>query len=783
MFQYEIAKSQNKVPNVVKLSKECLYNDAWQANDSETVLQALDHLLNEWMDLEGPLVLVIDDYHYIQNIKTHDFISYCIEHLSPMVHLVIITRYTPPLPIVKWQAKGQVIVIEPKHLNFTQEETFELVSLRKTIHLNETQVIKIQEKSEGWITAICLFLIALESREVNIDEYLELVASNHEEVLSYIMDEVFHELDKETQTFLIHTSIINHVSTKACDAIFETNDSAEKLQKLEANHLFVVPLDQQDVSYRYHYLFHLLLRRELAKQPKASVIELREKAIKYYLKEGDYSSALHQAQMTRDQSMLAEILHSHVQTILKEDGPTEVVSILQVLDDKYFVEYPLLLLYKAFLWLVAKGGQNVEHMLSEAEFFYYIEEEKQLQYKGIFHSVRCLFELYRNNMEKAKNDAQKALELLPVDHSFWKMGVAIFSGDALLFTGNPKEAFLYYLQAHQSNQLVGQKHFLLSSGIKLTYTYLQMGQLCEMEKSMNEMFNIANESGFQGLGKTGALWGLLALLLHEKGDRTEVQKCLARSLRITKSTKTYYSWILLFKTKISIDEENYNEALKSVKMILNIDEENKLPLYITHETKAYEALILYKIGMVDQANEILDKIGVCLDRSPNGGEEIMYMVKLEIQIDQGLLPQKKGKEMLNHLERIMKLGDQRRNLMSLYLLKIKFAEKHGDINITMLKSEAVKYAKAHGFLRQLNRISTLHQQESIGNFEQYIEPLSKRELEILKLIDQGLTNKEICETLFLSMSTVKWHTSNIYGKLGVRGRTQALSATRKLTWI
>ncbi len=237
--------------------------------------QILTPLLNELFAIENPSYLVLDDYHLINDPEIHKDFAFFIENLPPTLHLIVTTRSDPPWPLSNWRVKGKMTEVRMADLKFTEEETAGFFK-EKNLVLNETQLNTLYRKTEGWVTGLQLAAFSLASSN-NIDQFIENFAGSHRHVLLFLSEEVFNRQPETTKEFLAKTSILNRFTASLCDALTESKDSFKMISSLEKDNLFLIPLDEEGIWFRYHPLFSDLLKHHLKQFYPDSLNMLHEK--------------------------------------------------------------------------------------------------------------------------------------------------------------------------------------------------------------------------------------------------------------------------------------------------------------------------------------------------------------------------------------------------------------------------------------------------------------------------------------------------------------------------
>ncbi len=267
----------------------------------EVVLTAL---VNEIASAPTSFILVLDDYHVIEALPIHQQLDFLVEHQPPRMHLVIITREDPPLPLARLRARGQMVEIRQDDLRFSPEESSDF--LRRVMGLNLTgdDITTLERRTEGWIAGLQLAALSMQGlddgSEYTPSDFIDAFTGSSHYILDYLIEEVFERQPVEVQDFLLRTSILDRLSGSLCDAVANRSGSAALLERLEHANLFIIPLDQSRTWYRYHHLFAELLRQRLHATAALSENELHRLASGWYAAEGFLPEAIHHALAASD---------------------------------------------------------------------------------------------------------------------------------------------------------------------------------------------------------------------------------------------------------------------------------------------------------------------------------------------------------------------------------------------------------------------------------------------------------------------------------------------------
>ncbi len=788
----------------------------------------LNPLLNDLFNLDTAFFLMLDDLHWIDSTSIHNDLIYFIENIPPSLLLITATRSDPPWPLHRWRGRGKIKEIRQKNLKLSREEAKYYINKIKGFSLNDDQLEKLYAKTEGWITGMQLICLSLADTQ-NIDAFIDIFTGSQQNVFEYLSDEVLARQPAHVREFLVHTAVLNRLSPSLCDAVAGINNSAELLTSLERKHLFVVPLDDHKHWYRYHPLFADLLQYQLKRHYPGKEIELHSKAAKWFLEAGEFSEAIYHAFNSSDYELAASILHDNYKKIVSEEGPWPTISYIKKLPDNIFNNYPSLLVYKAFMFFLQERREEAEVLLEQAEKLGYENKEEQAEYEGMLAIVKTVYQTTTHDFSKALNSSEKALKMLPPDNHYWRMYAAYFSGDIRYFSGHPKYAYPFYLEAYRNSEKTGSPYLAINCNFKVANNLRCLGNLREAEQLTEEMLHTVGEKGLSGIPRTGNLWVLLGELLREKGDLGEAERYMNKGIILSQPEKPFLGWCYLFKIALSFSKQRYNEALEVIAAIEGLDRDPGLPLYITTPAASWKARVVLEMGNFPEARNILTQTGITEETEVKGGLERGYLVLPRLLMLDDKKNKDRARRILDRVEEFATIGGNYRILLEALLVKAELAEQAGNTReAEQFLVEALQSGQESGYfqtfidegkallpvysriLEDKHTIQTQLLNPVLSSFARKIyqaiapetaehhdpdrekqlsdhsydhlivEELNPRELQILKLIAEGYSNREISQKFFISVGTVKWHTSNIYGKLGARNRVEAVTLARKL---
>ena len=285
----------------------------------------LTTLINDIVTASVPIVLVLDDYHDIHTPQIHQQLAYLLEHLPPQLHLVILTREDPLLPLGRWRARGQLLEIHQEDLRFSLPEITHFLRQSVSLDLTAADIAALARRTEGWIAGLQLAALSLQGRD-DLTGFVQAFTGSNRFILDYLLEEVFAQQPAEIQTFLTQTSILHRLSASLCDAVTRKDGSQALLETLEQANLFIVPLDQSRGWYRYHRLFAELLRHRLRLTCRELEGELHLRASQWYESENLLADAIQHALAAQQWPRAAQLIGQVAERMLRRG---ELLTLLE----------------------------------------------------------------------------------------------------------------------------------------------------------------------------------------------------------------------------------------------------------------------------------------------------------------------------------------------------------------------------------------------------------------------------------------------------------------------
>jgi LuxR family maltose regulon positive regulatory protein len=790
----------------------------------------LTSLINEIAAFPEKIILVLDDYHLIDNRSIHDALSFFLENLPPQMHLVIATREDPHLPLSRLRTRGQMTELRATDLRFTPAEAAEYLNRVMGLDLSSDDIALLEARTEGWIAGLQLAALSMRGYK-DAASLINAFTGSHRLVQDFLIDEVLSQQSESIQEFLLHTSILDQLTGPICDALTQRNNSQSTLESLERANLFIIPQDGERNSFRYHHLFADLLHLRLQQTQPERIPGLHNLASKWYEENGFADEAITHALRADDFNRSINLIEQHVDTIWAQGEYTKLQRWLKGLPDELVLSRPQLCIFQA--WELFASGQPDagERLLRTAELAYdpstdlasVTESHDQdqpsgfggLKVRGRAAAIQAWIAAYqRYNISGLIQHLRQALDYLPEQDLQWRSAVAITLADVHAFSGDIGSAYQVRLEALKACEASGNTYLYLYNSAKLALNLKAQGQLPQVQELCQQRVQFAYDNGMPQTAVVGWLLAIWGEVLTETNDLDQAYDLLEKSVEMTErgGDVGMLGWSYLGLTRVLFARGDMAGAEKIVQKMNKISQEFIVPTWIMNLNAAWQSRIWLAQGKLEAAARWARDNGQEPDKLPSYLNKYKYITLARILIAKG--QEEESTRLLQGMLEESQVGGDTTRAIEILILQALALHAGGDTNQAVDTLErALTLAEPRCFYRifvdegqpmarllykALNRgiapdyVNQLLQAFPIDELEQvelsvsqvsvssYIEPLSEREIEVLQLIAEGLTNPEIATRLILSLYTVKTHTRNIYSKLGVNNRTQAVSKARTL---
>lgn len=798
-------------------------------------------VLNELASSSMEFIWVIDDLHVLQDTSILETLCFVIEHAPHTVHFVVITREDPPFPLARFRARGQLTEIRAEALRFTPDESRDFFQHSMQLDVSDEDVAIVAASTEGWAVGLQLAGLFLRG-SLDHSKRLQAFGGGHRYILDYLVEEVLQQQAEDVRLFLLQTSILERFNASLCSAVTGQSDCRSTLSEFERKNIFLVPLDEQRQWFRYHHLFAEFLQICAQQEPKIEPEMLHQRACRWLEKEGFTEEALYHALLGQEHTVATRLLECIWPKMDHLFRSATWLTWIQQLPKEALLHRPVLCAAYAWAFLnegylnEAKDWlKHVESLLSEQEgdpvhATLCIEDEEQYAYlPASLQTAYAYYEQALGNRGRSVEHAQNALQLLATDDHVRRAPVLGLLGLAFWAEGQLEQAHQSIAEAMHAFRVVGAIQLAISGTYGLADIRLEQVRLNDAIHIYETVLESIPEQESQRLKGTTEIYLGLAELHCERGELETAQIWFARALELGEDAALLGWKERLFRTRARLEESSglLTEAVHALEQAEAFHQTTPLPQ--TRPLAAWKARLWLKQGQLSTAIEWMKSTYEHLDTSSYlHAFERITCLKIQLAAD----VEKHSEASINALfEAVQSMLDHalqhkhQHNALELYILQARLLglqqdELHlvqvlesafecaapesymqifideGPAFFALLKTYVHRSQKhvdfvqhvAHLFIERYPDLQyrTFTVQEKPSNLPSTmptlplgIEPLSRRETEVLQLVAEGYSNREIGLKLHVSLSTIKGHNRNIFEKLNVRRRTEAVACARK----
>jgi LuxR family maltose regulon positive regulatory protein len=782
----------------------------------------LTGLLNDLVRMPGRGILVLEDYHVIQRSDIHQAMSFFLEHQPTNLHLILMARSEPPLPLPQLRAHDELVELGASHLRFTQEETRTFLRQTLPFPFEETLLALLQRRTEGWVTGLRLLTLALQGYESfsarEIEQRLAQVSGSQRHIFDYLVAEVLAAQTEPLQTFLLQTTGLIRLTGSLCDAVTGRNDSTFLLELIERANLFVLPLDESGTWYRYHALFAEAMQHEARRRlGEVSLLAAQSRASRWYEQHDLLSDAVEAALRAHELRRAAELMtrivesqhllhHQELHTFLRwlRQFPEEILRESPTLS----ATYAMALLFTTQQRTLALQPQFEKYLQMAEQRLQALDDRPRL---GEVLTLHALLSGHVNDHATAICCARSALKLLPNEERFWRSLALDMLGMAALVAGRMTEARQIMHESWKLNPVPFEKSDARRSGslIQQGYLALGIGHLEQAALLLHQALDLVGDhltdrgTALLGLATLSYEWNrlseaeqyirqaytlhakarnellwlqsaqLLARVLYARGEHTQAQEVL-QHLSPTLAHPRYSREVELWLAHFALASGDLVTAQRWFAGQQTIAQD-EAPLDIVREQEqllAARLLIMQgEEGQVHQALNILARWRAEAQSQARLRSEVEILL-LMTRAYERLKRRQEAKEVLKEALTLAQAAGYQRLFLD-----------EGAEMVALLKGmvSEVRAPLQVAYLRTLLRgFPTLQPSPTPASGDNVLEPLSPGERRVLGLLVAGRTNPEIARELVVSPNTVKTQVKSIYRKLDVGSRHEASEVVRRL---
>jgi ATP/maltotriose-dependent transcriptional regulator MalT len=765
-------------------------------------------------------ILVLDDYHAIGAPEVHEAVTFLLEHLPDHLHLVVVTRSDPPLPLARLRSRGQLNELRAADLRFTPLEAQEFLNRVMGLELTAADVDALADRTEGWIAGLQLAALSLRgiADRDEVAGFIQAFTGSNRFVIDYLADEVLARQPPHVRDFLLRTAVLDRLHGPLCDAVTGGTDGTRTLEHLERGNLFVVPLDTERSWYRYHHLFADVLHARLLAEQPADLPDLHMRASEWFAARGLVADAVRHALAAEDFDHAGYLMEEALPQIrpTRQDGL--LLTWVRSLPEPVVRRSPVLCILSSWSLLMSGDLDDAGSRLDDAEAALAAgAQDPDLAATWAdtedLRTAPAAVQVYRAALAQARGDvagtvrhARQALDLAGPEDHFVRGGANGYLGLAAWAAGNVDEARSTFSDAVRSLHAAGNLVDELDTTIVLADMEVAAGRPSHARRLFERALQTATASGAPYPRATADLHVGLAELDRELDDLPTAEEHLesARVLGERGSiTENRHRWYVVM-AQVHVAQGDYDAAMRLLDQAEALYRHGFYP--DVRPIAAMRARVEIAAGDLSSAGAWADDQGISVNDQPDYLREYEHLTLIRL-----ILAQQRGEQraavidLLDRLHGSAVEAGRDGSVREIRVLQALARQAHGDLRealaalnrsfvdtpepesnvrlyldegapmLTLLHHAAAtgdRLVRAHAG-RLLERAPTsgeagAESQQTPGG------PLSQRELEVLRLLDSELTGPEIARELYVTLNTLRTHTKRIFTKLDVTTRAAAV---------
>lgn len=791
----------------------------------EAILTAL---VNDISAITHDFILVLDDYHLVENPTVDKALSFLLEHLPPQLHLVMTTREDPNLPLARLRVRDQLTELRVADLRFTPGEAAEFLNRVMGLSLSDGDMVALDRRTEGWIAGLQLASLSMRGTS-DVTGFIQAFTGDHRYIVDYLVEEVLNRRSDAIRRFLLQTSILDRLNGPLCDAVTGQTGSQAQLESLQRGNFFLIPLDDRRHWYRYHHLFADVLRAHLSMEHPEQLPVLHRRASEWHEQNGSAAEAIRYALAGGDFERAAGLIERALPATRQARQEATLLNWLQALPDDVIRRRPVLSAH--FTGVLLQNGRlaGAEAHLLNAERWLdggqqgqpvYADEEEFQRLPGVVAMYHAGLAMFRGDVAGTMRHAGRVLELTQEGDYFVRGAASALMGLAAWTSGDLEKAHRMYATGMANLGKAGHTSDVIGGFLTLSDIRLAQGHLRQAQGNYERGLQMATQQDGAPLRGAADMHVGLSDVYRERNELALAARHLAESEALGELNglpKNSYRWCVA-SARLLEAQGDLDGALEW----LNEAE----PVYVgdfspnVRPVAAMRARLWIMSGRLAQAHEW------AREQALSSGDELDYLREFEHLTLARLLVAQAGNdrssrllgEALGLLERLVgaaEEGGRRGSAIEILALQTIALHLQGDRAAALASLErALVLAEPEGYARvfldegpvMAQLLAEAAERGPMSNYAAKLspalaagqpgpaagvapsappdmEPLSQRELEILRLFQTELSGPEIAGELVIALSTVRTHTKSIYGKLNVNSRRAAVRRATELGLI
>ncbi len=792
-------------------------------------------------------MLVLDDYHVIEAQAVHDSLQFFLDHLPHPLHLAICGRADIPWSLSRLRASDQITEFRSADLRFNLEETAEFLNRIMGLNLSDADLVALEERTEGWIAGLQLAALSMQGLDdQGRRNFVSDFAGSSRYIVDYLVDEVLARRPDGTKDFLLQTSILDRMSGPLCDAVLGIGveegrsptpgpRSQSILEQLEQANLFLIPLDDKRRWYRYHHLFGDLLRFRLKQTYPDRLPTLHRRASQWYETREHWDEAIQHALVGGDVEEAVRLVEENAMGTFIRSELARLMRWVDALPNDLVRTRPWICVYHAWaLRLTGAQFADVESRLQDADQALEsqaggpaLAREEVQHIKGHIAAIRAYQALYSEKLDQVRELGSQALDYLPKD-DYMRSSVALALGWAERFNGDLRAAEQAFVEARDVSLRYGNSFLGVSAICRLAYTQMLAGQLQQAAYTCQEALQMATGEDGRRLPVAGYALVYLGGIYREWNRLEAAASYLVEGIDLCSQVGYIMDQIVgqVTLARVKMAQGDWDAARSACVNAEGLSQKMKGYMYARRWAEDCQVRLWLAQGdgnpdYLVKASRWAQQSGLRIDDELNFLHELAHIILARVLVAQGRADPD-GQYLADAhyllarlLETAESAGWMGKVMEILVLQALAYQAQGKSDNALETLNRALSLAEPEGYIRVFldegqPMAQLLYEATARGIAPEYsgrlliqfpteeqtiplmpphshthtlVEPLTKREQEVMQLIASGASNAEIAQELYIAVGTVKNHVKNIYSKLDVHSRAQAIARARDLGLI
>jgi LuxR family maltose regulon positive regulatory protein len=756
--------------------------------EGEDSLKPVESLVADLADVEPPITLILDDLHRIQRRHVFGALEYLVGNLPGGLRLILSTRVDPPLALHRLRARGELLELRQSDLAFAKTDAATFFDRFDDLRLGPGEVQVLTERTEGWIAGLQLAALSLRG-EQDTEGFVRRFAGPHPTVSDYLLGEVLDRQTTEVQEFLLQTSILAELSAPVCDAVTARTDSHRMLRSLEAENLFVLPIDVTRDSFRFHHLFAELLQSELRARDREAWRQVHRRAADWYSSAGQTSEAMNHLLAAGFHDDALDLLIEHGVSYHDEGRAKTLIRWLERFPADFFDTRLKRMIDRACVLLAGGRYAEAHRCIEQAESAFAADGRSEPLQKARLAGVSSVWAFFVGDAALAIDRIERAIDWYrPEANDGYFDRLADILVRSWGWLDDTEAAWAARRRAYPLPPAPESIARFLTPAT-LSQIRLIEGHLHEAERLADEALSYVNLDGPDHpalaearLTRAGVQW--------ERDELDESEREFETALREaeTHSRTAFAVMASLGLVRIWRAAGRLDEASDLITTCRRTNRPLALPEPFATRVDAAEAYLLVE-SSPSEAGRLIDRMPASLETAflrtrlalvrgdPNGASEVLAQIE-----DDLTTPRRRLRwQLLDARTGSASSEESLRAALELAAREgfIRCFVDEGDDLLPLLHEQAgaAPACFVQDVLSAFETSSRATAPRAEGK-QGLVEPLSQREQVVLSYLPSWVSSNEIAAELYISLNTLKSHLRSIYRKLGASSRREAVVLAR-----